>query len=139
MAKSKPKPEADNAAKKKTARRSESAGLPSNADIARVDRELLRLIQRRASLVLEASKASDAIARQTLASSLVGERLKQLADELPGPLPPRCVESIIRELLSGCRSLVKQSRIAFMGPMYSYSHLAAIHRFGQSVEFVPVG
>ncbi len=25
-----------------------------------------------------------------------------------------------------------------MGPMYSYSHLAAIHRFGQSVEFVPV-
>ena len=34
--------------------------------------------------------------------------------------------------------MVKQPRIAFMGPMYSYSHLAAIHRFGQSVEFVPV-
>ena len=29
--------------------------------------------------------------------------------------------------------------MAFLGPVYSYSHLAAVHRFGQSVEFVPVG
>ena len=48
------------------------------------------------------------------------------------------METIIREITSGCRSLVKEPRIAFMGPMYSYSHLAAIHCFGQSVEFVPV-
>ena len=56
----------------------------------------------------------------------------------PGPLPQRCIEAIIRELTSGCRALVREPRIAFMGPMYSFSHLAAIHRFGQSVEFVPV-
>ena len=30
-------------------------------------------------------------------------------------------------------------RIACLGPIYSYSHLAALHRFGQAVEFVPVG
>src|SRR4029079_8978955 len=30
-------------------------------------------------------------------------------------------------------------RVAYLGPAYSYSHLAAIHRFGQSVELVPVG
>jgi len=29
--------------------------------------------------------------------------------------------------------------VAFLGPLYTYSHLAAIHAFGQSVEFVPVG
>ncbi len=29
--------------------------------------------------------------------------------------------------------------MAYLGPAYSYSHLAAIHRFGQSVELVPVG
>ncbi len=34
---------------------------------------------------------------------------------------------------------MRQPRIAFLGPLYSFSHLAAIHRFGQSVEFVPVG
>ena len=29
-------------------------------------------------------------------------------------------------------------RVAYLGPAYTYSHLAAIHRFGQSVELVPV-
>jgi chorismate mutase/prephenate dehydratase len=35
--------------------------------------------------------------------------------------------------------MVHQPRIAFLGPLYSYSHLAAIHRFGRSVQLVPVG
>ena len=30
-------------------------------------------------------------------------------------------------------------RVAHLGPAYTYSHLAAMHRFGQSVEYVPVG
>ena len=36
-------------------------------------------------------------------------------------------------------ALVKELHVAFLGPLYSYSHLAAIHRFGQSVHFAPVG
>jgi chorismate mutase / prephenate dehydratase len=35
--------------------------------------------------------------------------------------------------------LIREPRIAFLGPLYSFSHLAAIHRFGQSVQLVPVG
>ena len=45
---------------------------------------------------------------------------------------------VFRELISGSRSLEKELRVAYLGPAYSYSHLAAIHRFGQSVELVPV-
>jgi chorismate mutase/prephenate dehydratase len=30
-------------------------------------------------------------------------------------------------------------RVAYLGPDYSYSHLAAVQRFGQTVEFVRVG
>ena len=56
-----------------------------------------------------------------------------------GPLPPRIVRAIFREIQSGCRARVRQPRIAFLGPLYSYSHLAAIHRFGRSVQLVPVG
>jgi chorismate mutase/prephenate dehydratase len=55
-----------------------------------------------------------------------------------GPLPDRCIRAVFRELISGSRSLEKDLRVAYLGPEYSYSHLAAIHRFGQSVELVPV-
>jgi chorismate mutase / prephenate dehydratase len=138
VAKSKPKTESSSGAKKKAVRRSESTAMPAGSDIAHIDREILQLLQKRACLTLEASQGSDAATKRVLAACLDGEQLKQLTADLAGPLPVRSVEAIIRELISGCRSLVKQPRIAFMGPMYSYSHLAAIHRFGQSVEFVPV-
>jgi chorismate mutase/prephenate dehydratase len=138
MAKSKPKAEAHGGEKKKAGRRAQAAEQPSSGDIAQIDRELLRLIQQRASLVLQSAESSDAATKQALASCLAGGQLKQLAGELPGPLPARSVEAIIREVQSACHALIKQPRIAFMGPIYSYSHLAAIHRFGQSVEYVPV-
>lgn len=65
--------------------------------------------------------------------------LEKLVSGVPGPLPERTLRAILRELGSGCRALIRQLRIAFLGPEYSYSHLAAMHRFGRSVEFVPVG
>ena len=46
---------------------------------------------------------------------------------------------MLDEVASGCRALVREPRIAVLGPLYSVSHLAALHYFGQSVEFVPVG
>jgi chorismate mutase/prephenate dehydratase len=55
-----------------------------------------------------------------------------------GPLSDQSVRAVFRELISGSRSLATALRVAFLGPEYSYSHLAAISRFGQSVDLVPV-
>jgi chorismate mutase/prephenate dehydratase len=137
VAKAKPKTESSADTKSKPVRRSEAA-LPSAGQIARLDREILTLIQDRANMISDAVKCADQTCKKFLAASLSGEQLRRIAAEVPGPLSARCTDAIIRELLSGCRELVKQPRIAFMGPIYSFSHLAAIHRFGQSVEFVPV-
>jgi chorismate mutase/prephenate dehydratase len=35
--------------------------------------------------------------------------------------------------------VARPTRVAFLGPEFTYSHLAAIARFGQSVELTPVG
>ena len=40
--------------------------------------------------------------------------------------------------MSGSRALQKVLKVAYLGPEYSYSHLAAIERFGQAVEFLGV-
>jgi chorismate mutase / prephenate dehydratase len=139
MAKSKSKSEIDEGARKKTVRGAEKPSAVSARELAEIDREMLRLVQQRAERVVELVRDSGSAGSKALAAALTGEQLNKIAGEIGGPLPPRCVEALIREIVSGCRALVRAPRIAILGPLYSFSHLAAIHRFGQSVEFVPVG
>jgi chorismate mutase/prephenate dehydratase len=48
------------------------------------------------------------------------------------------MRAIFRELLSGTRRLVRQVRVCYLGPEFSYSHLAAVQQFGTSVDLIPV-
>ena len=40
--------------------------------------------------------------------------------------------------MSGSRALQKVLKLAYLGPEYSYSHLAAVERFGQAVTYLGV-
>jgi len=141
-AKQKKKP---TAAKKKTPPAKKKAAATSappadpQARIAQIDRDLLKLLQQRAQWVLKMAKRGGAEGAKGLIAGQEEEALEKLIGRSRGPLSRRSVRAIFRELQSGCRSLLGEVRIAFLGPLYSYSHLAALHRFGQSVEFVPVG
>ena len=72
-------------------------------------------------------------------SAISGVDEKLLAASSQGPLPDAMPAAVLGEVASGCRGLVREPRIAFLGPLYSFGHLAAIHCFGKCVEFVPVG
>ncbi len=109
------------------------------SEIAQIDRELLKLFHERARLVLKRAKRAPIDPATVVTAGLEEEAWVRLAGRSRGPLPKRSILAIFRELQSGCRSLVRQSRIAFLGPPYSYSHLAALHRFGQAMDVVPVG
>jgi chorismate mutase/prephenate dehydratase len=115
--------------KKKKSAGSRTAGL---APLAAIDRQIAALIQQRAELVKVGSPADTA-------AGLDDAGIAAIIEEAAGPLSKTSVQAVFRELLSGCRALVRPLRIACLGPVYSYSHLAALHRFGQAVEFVPVG
>ncbi len=112
------------------------AGAAGAAPLAEIDRQIAALIQRRAELAKDGSNAE---ATSGPAAGLDNAAVTAIIDAAAGPLPRSSVQAVFRELLSGCRALVHPLRIAFLGPIYSYSYLAALHRFGQSVEFVPVG
>ena len=106
------------------------------AEIRQIDRELSDLLQRRAKLVVtEGELATDDEPMAGIDETELGDVL----DRAAGPLPREAVGAVLREVVSGCRRLVRPTRVALLGPEYSYSHVAGISRFGQSVEFVLVG
>jgi chorismate mutase/prephenate dehydratase len=111
-----------------------SAGLRSKID--RLDREIIKLANERAALTVKAIQASGEGANELPHGD---PRLAQLLQANKGPLATRCLHAILRELECGSRAIVKPTRVAYLGPPYSYSHLAAMHRFGQTAELVPVG
>src|SRR5207248_9510057 len=67
------------------------------------------------------------------------EVLQNVLESNKGPLDMATVRAIFREIMSGSRALQKVLKIAYLGPEYSFSHLAAVERFGQTVEFMRVG
>ncbi|HUT12422.1 MAG TPA: prephenate dehydratase [Thermoguttaceae bacterium] len=124
---------------KKKAPTKDSVAADPQSRIARLDRELLKLVQERAGLTLKMAKRGGRPDLTVAAAGLEEEELAEVISRSRGPLARRGLRAIFREVQSACRSLVHEIRVAFLGPLYSYSHLAALRRFGQSAEFVPVG
>lgn len=131
-------------AKEKTARRAvKSSSQPTSlaglrTEIDRLDREILKLANQRAQFALEIGKLKDANGQAVYSPAREEEVLTGVQELNPGPLSPDCVRAIFRELISGSRALEKVLRVAYLGPAYTYSHLAALHRFGHAVQFIPV-
>lgn len=107
--------------------------------IDKIDQKLIELINQRAKLALEIGQIKKEAGKPIYAPAREEDVLARMAALNPGPLRENCVRAVFRELISGSRALETHLRVAFLGPAYTYSHLAALHRFGQSVEFVPVG
>jgi chorismate mutase / prephenate dehydratase len=105
---------------------------PTAADVRKLDREILELLNQRAEA--ELSQGTEDGERALLSEA----GLKQLVESNDGPLSAVAVQNIYRELLSGIRAARHPTRVAYLGPEYTYSHLAAIARFGQSAELMPV-
>jgi chorismate mutase/prephenate dehydratase len=114
------------------------SGTVSESEIRRLDREIVRLANRRAGLTVRLVQ-SQTNPQKALFAPICDEHLKELIEKGNlGPLTESALRGIFREMISGARSVVKTLRIAYLGPAYSFTHLAAIERFGMSASFIPV-
>ncbi len=55
-----------------------------------------------------------------------------------GPLSNETLKSIYREIMSGSLALEKSIVIAYLGPPATFTHIAALKKFGSSVGYLPV-
>jgi chorismate mutase/prephenate dehydratase len=124
-------------AKKPPVRGESPASLRSQID--KLDRELVKLINQRSKLFLQLQKA-DLGDGQGVGQFVQDDQvLARAVESNGGPLTAETVRAVFREMISGARAVDRKIRVAFLGPAYSYSHVAALHRFGTGVEHVPVG
>ena len=112
---------------------------PLRTQLDRLDRELVKMLNQRARLDMKVAKALTGRADPPGVPLEDADFINRIAKLNKGPLPNRAIRTVFRELASGSRSLARKVTVAFLGPLHTYSHLAAIHRFGQSVELSPVG
>ena len=129
--------------KAKTAGSADSKKLPSLAalrsEIDRIDKELVDLLNERSNVAVQIGQIKQDQGLDIWSSSREDEVLARVLEASRGPLPHQTLRLIFRELMSSSRSLQRQLRVAFLGPKFSYSHLASVAKFGESVEHVPVG
>lgn len=103
--------------------------------IDEVDEKLIDLVNSRAKLVVDVGKIKRKSNSPIYAPHREQAVLKKVQALNKGPLPGKTVEALYRELMSGSFFLEQPLRIGFLGPVGSYSHLAAVRHFGSSVDY----
>ena len=107
-------------------------------EIDDIDNEILRLLNKRAESVIEIAH----IKRNERAKFYSPEREREILERLTsinkGPFPNDTLKVIYREILSASLSLEEPLNVACLGPLATYTHLAALRHFGSSASFLPV-
>jgi len=101
-----------------------------------IDTEILRLLNRRAELVLEVGRQKATDNLDFHVPQREEEIYARLQAENTGPFPAHAVRPVFREVISACLSLEHPLRVAYLGPRATFSHLAAMERFGLSAQFL---
>lgn len=103
-----------------------------------IDQEVLKLLNQRAALAQKIGH----VKAQTDAPVMRPEREAQVLDKLiaanKGPLLSAHIQVLFKEVMSACRSLEREVRVAFLGPQGTYSEQAVWAFFGHCVEAEPV-
>ncbi len=107
-------------------------------EIDRIDEEILRLLNRRAEVVLRVAE----IKRKTDEKFYVPHREREIIERLKklnrGPFPNDALRIIFREIISASLALEEPLKVACLGPLATFTHLAAQRHFGSFAKIIPV-
>ncbi len=112
----------------------------SRKEIDRLDDEILRLLNERSHHVMTIGKAKRQADPQALLHTPGREAaiVERLTRHNPGPFPSEAIRPVYREIMSASLSLEGTQTVAYLGPPATFTHLAAMGKFGESAHYVPV-
>lgn len=102
-----------------------------------LDKKIVALLNKRAQKILEIGRIKNRFKKSVYAPAREKEILSKITNDNKGPLTSASLEAIYREVMSASLSLEKSIVIAYLGPQATFTHLAALKKFGASVDYLP--
>ncbi len=102
-----------------------------------IDDRLIALLNDRAELVHKVGEIKKKDGLEIYAPEREEQLLQALVAKSKGRLPEKSIRAIYREIMSAALALEEDLSIAYLGPEGTWTHQAAISKFGQSVRYSP--
>jgi len=103
-----------------------------------LDAKIVRILNERTRHVLEIGAIKMRAGEEIYAPHRELAVLRRLCAKNKGPITNESLRAIYREIMSSALSLEKTMTIAYLGPEATFTHQAAIHRFGASLNYSAV-
>lgn len=103
-----------------------------------LDKKIIRLLNLRARITLGIAKIKRKAGKSIYAPARERQVLNRVTLLNKGPLNSAALEAIYREIMSSSLALEKRLKIGYLGPQASFTHLAALKRFGSQIEYLPM-
>ncbi len=105
-------------------------------EIDQIDQSIVELLKQRAEVALRVGEYK----KERGMRLYVPEREKQVIKRLErlnrGQFPLPALKHIYNQIIATCLNLEKALQIAYLGPEATFTHSAALNRFGRTAEFV---
>lgn len=100
------------------------------------DKRIVELLNKRARIIVDIGERKSREGKAAYCPEREREVLSRIAAANRGPLSNEALEAVYREIMSGSLSLEKKLTIAYLGPPATFTHQAALKRFGSQVSYV---
>lgn len=103
--------------------------------IDRLDAQIVRLLNERTRHVLAIGEIKRKAGEEIYVPARERLVLNRIARLNPGPMTNEQLRAVYREVMSSALALEKTLTIAYLGPQATFTHQAAIKRFGSSLQY----
>jgi chorismate mutase / prephenate dehydratase len=101
------------------------------------DAQIVKLLNERTRHVLAIGEIKQKAGEEIYAPHRERAVLNRISKLNGGPITNESLHAIYREIMSSALSLEKSMKIAYLGPEATFTHQAAIRRFGSSLKYSP--
>lgn len=100
-----------------------------------VDKKIVAYLNKRAGLTSKIGEEKKKKGFSIFSSDRERAVYERVLKDSKGPLTDASLKAIYREIMSASLAIEKPLNIAFLGPLATFSHLAAIKKFGNSISY----